>query len=131
MAMWLMPCVARTALVAWLVVVMGGGVGRCEVGVMTRHDVMEAVLRNRPERVAEDVDGYIATVECSRMGERLTLVINGRSFRVAVADCATSAAVGVWPTKGGRIWLGDVEKRLWEAARAPGRPVGVMLCQVP
>jgi hypothetical protein len=96
---------------------------------MTRHDVMPAVLANRPERAAADVDGYVATVECSRMGERLTLVINGRSYRVAVADCATSAAVGVWPMKNGRRWLGDVEKRLWEAAGAPGRPVGVMLCR--
>ena len=107
----------------------GGGLPVCEVGVMTRHDLMPQVLAARPERVDASVDGYIATVECKRVGETLTLRVNGRSYRVRVADCATSAPVGRWPTKGGAIWLGDIEKRLWEAARLPGRPAGVVLCR--
>lgn len=117
-----------TLAVAMGMVVSGAG-PPCEVGVMTRHDVMGAVLAERPERVVEGIDGYIALVECKHIGERYILWLGERMFDVSVADCVTSRPVGRWPEKGGIKWLGDVEKRLWEEAAVPGRPVGVLLCK--
>lgn len=100
--------------------------GVCFAGVMTAHMLMPEVLANRPERVCNDCDGYIATVECKHIGKRYTLLIGGKRFRVTVADCVTSKPVGQWPMKLGRPWLGDI-------APFPGmspltKPTPVLLC---
>ena len=82
--------------------------GVCFAGVLTAHLLMPQVLVNRPERICIDCDGYVATVECKHIGKRFTLIMAGKRFKVAVADCATSQPVGQWPQKLGRSWLGDV-----------------------
>lgn len=99
--------------------------GLCVAGVMTAHMLMPAVLENRPERVCTDCDGYIGAVKCQDMGKRYSLFVEGKRFRVAVADCATWA-VGRWPYKAGQPWLGDI-------APLPGlpplsKPTQVLLC---
>jgi len=109
--------------------------GACVAGVMTLHLLMGPVLAAHPERVRADVDGYVATVECREVGKVKVLLLGGRRYRVAVADCATAAPVGAWPQKRDpagvlQPWLGDAELgAIWPEGLA-WRPQPAILCEV-
>ena len=109
-------------------------VGACTVGVMTLHMLMPAVLAVHPDRYCSECDGHIALVECARLGERYTLILNGRSFVVEAADCAARQTPNPWPMKRApgqapAPWLGDVSEYLWNRADAPMAPTPAMLCR--
>lgn len=108
---------------AWLL-------GACMSGVVTLHGVMPQVLHAYPERHCIECDGYMAVVDCRAIGTAYRLFINGKTFLVETADCVTSAppAVGDWPRKRGRLWLGDIDATLWDAADLPLAPFSAMLC---
>ena len=109
-------------------------VGACVAGVVTLHMLMPAVLAVHPDRYCSECDGHIAIVECARLGERYTLILNGHSFVVEAADCAARQTPDPWPLKrvpGGRMapWLGDVAEDLWKLAGAPMAPTPALLCR--
>lgn len=102
----------------------------CISGVITLHGVMPSVLQVFPERHCADCNGYVAPIDCNAMGRRYGLFVNGKAYRVAVADCVTTTppALADWPRKGGRLWLGDVDATVWVVADLPLAPFPAILC---
>ena len=97
----------------------------CRAGLATRHEAWDSVFDNFPERLRDDVHGYIAVQDCAEMGSLYTLHIGKSAYTVAVADCRNRAAT----LRPG--WLVDVDDRLWYASDTPNRPVSARLCPVP
>lgn len=102
----------------------------CVSGVITLHGVMPSVLQTFPARHCANCDGYFAPVDCNVMGKRYGLFVNNKAYRVAVADCVTTTppTLADWPRKGGRLWLGDVDADVWNAADLPLAPFPAILC---
>jgi hypothetical protein len=86
------------------------------------HKAWDGVFQHFPERLTNDVHGYIATADCNEMGERKRLYFGGRWWDVAVADCLERSRT---PQPD---WLVDVDSRIWYAAGAPMRPVLAVVC---
>ena len=74
---------------------------------------MPQVIANYPNRQQPDVDGYIAVVDCGRMGSHYVLRLDGRDYIVAVADCAQVRDVAHIEYAFGGKWIADVDERLW------------------
>ena len=74
---------------------------------------MPAVIANYPNRQQSDVDGYIAVVDCGRMGSHYVLQLDGQTYLVAVADCAQVRDVAHIEYAFGGKWIADVDERLW------------------
>ena len=101
----------------------------CQTGIATRHAAFEQVFANFPDRLRNDVHGYVAVADCDEMGKLYDLTINGKTYRVAVADCL-NRSMPMPTTKGKLSWLVDVDDRLWWAAATPNRPVEATLCEL-
>ena len=83
------------------------------IGIVTLHLAMPQVIANYPNRADSTVDGYIAVVDCGRMGSRYVLELDGQTYLVAVADCAqVRDAAHIEYAFGGK-WIADVDERLW------------------
>ena len=75
---------------------------------------MPAVIANYPNRQQSDVDGYIAVVDCRRMGNHYVLQLDGQTYLVAVADCAQVRDVAHIEYAPGGRWIADVdETTIW------------------
>ena len=74
---------------------------------------MPQVIANYPNRQQPDVDGYIAVVDCGRMGSRYVLQLDGETYLVAVADCAQVRDVAHIEYAFGGRWIADVDEHLW------------------
>ena len=103
----------------------------CRTGVLSEHRNFESVFWHFPDRLAPDVHGYIATANCTEMGDRLTLVVGDRYYSVVVADCLNAehriAHTKLWRGR----WLADVDEFLYSAARLkPNGNIG-SLCNYP
>lgn len=73
--------------------------------------------------------GYVATNDCSQVGQMATLIApDGRGYRVLIADCG-GAGEGVgaeWMTANGIVV--ELDNRLWERLTSEhGRPLKVTL----
>ena len=75
-----------------------------------------AVIANRsvPGRTAHtlpanhaDYDGYIAVLDCDRIGDVVTVRWNGHTARAVVFDCAGDSATRAWMRRGNVI--GEVD----------------------
>lgn len=75
---------------------------------------MPAVLDNYPDRADPTVDGYIAVVDCGRMGSRYVLELDGKTYLVAVADCAQVRDVAHIEYSFGGRWIADVDATIWD-----------------
>lgn len=71
--------------------------------------------------------GYIATNDCSQVGQMLTLIDPaGRAYRVLVADCAGRDGGSEWMTD--HDIIAELDHALWqELTAAHGRPLEVTL----
>lgn len=101
----------------------------CRQVVVTRHDAMPAVLRNKPERICPpgECDGYIAPFDCRLLGNRYVMVLGGETYRLKATDCS------VWgPThpklEGTPDWFGDVWLADPVAHASINAPRKVLLC---
>jgi len=83
------------------------------IGIVTLHLAMPQVIANYPNRQQSDVDGYIAVMDCGKMGRRYVLELDGHDYRVAVADCAAVKDVAHIEDAFGGRWIADVELKLW------------------
>ena len=82
-------------------------VGECKTGDATLHNAWASVFMHFPDRLDENVDGYIAVNDCSQIGEYRNLYLGNRWFYVRIADCRN-------PTdKADKNWLVDVDYRIW------------------
>lgn len=106
------------------------GVDRtCESGLVTRHDAFySSVLQVFPERAVAGVHGYVGVADCSLMGRRGELWLQGHRFEVSVADCLNRAHTTAHDALWGDTWLADVDRKLWIEAGAPGKPTEAMIC---
>jgi hypothetical protein len=86
---------------------------------------MSAVLATKPERACDGCT-YYASVLCQDIGKRLTLQVAGAEIPVVVIDCATWA-VGEWPMKQGKMWLGELDINSWP--NMPIVPLEAVLCE--
>jgi hypothetical protein len=88
-----------------------------------RHDIW----RNEPPRDLQDVDGYIAAMDCSRVGQVTTLYgPDGRAYSVLVADCA--GADGPPDRFSRRRIIAELDGRMWaELTAAHGTPLAIGL----
>lgn len=101
----------------------------CQSGFVTRHDAFySSVLQVFPNRAVPGVDGYFATRDCSMLGMRGILYLNGQQFDVVVADCTNQNHIKdstlLWKGK----YLGDVDRKNWIEAKAPNRPIEADIC---
>lgn len=97
--------------------------------------VMEGVVRVRLDNdwwpVALPVDwytvhGYIAVMDCSRVGQVTTVYVGGQGYRVLIADCAGDDGPPERFQEMGVIL--ELDARLWEKFTAQhGRPLVVGL----
>lgn len=88
------------------------------------HLAMPQVIANYPNRADPTVDGYIAVVDCGRMGSRYVLRLDGRDYIVAVADCAQVRDVAHIEYSFGGRWIADVDEHLWDdLPRIPQRAI--------
>ena len=74
---------------------------------------MPTVLNNYPDR-RQDVDGYIARIDCGEIGRRYVLELDGAAYLVAVADCAQPRDVQHLEYAFGGRWIADVDAMLWD-----------------
>lgn len=102
----------------------------CITGTATRHDAIPTVLHNKPDRIAPDVDGYIAMRDCAEINNRYYLVANDTIFLTQVVDCTNrehvKASKRLWKGK----WLLDIGEYLWRSVRLPNKPNKVTLCSI-
>lgn len=84
-----------------------GAPTQCEVGHATLHNAWAGVFAHFPERIDPTVDGYIATADCSEIGEYRIMAFGGRLWRVRVADCLNRHDA---PSPG---WVADIDYRIW------------------
>lgn len=75
---------------------------------------MPQVIANYPDRADPTVDGYIAVVDCGRMGSRYVLRLDRRDYIVAVADCAQVRDVAHIEYAFGGRWIADVDATIWD-----------------
>ena len=75
---------------------------------------MPQVIANYPNRQQSDVDGYIAVVDCGRMGSHYVLQLDGQTYLVAVADCAQVRDVAHIEYSFGGRWIADVDATIWD-----------------
>ena len=75
---------------------------------------MPQVIANYPNRQQPDVDGYIAVVDCGRMGSHYVLQLDGQTYLVAVADCAQVRDVAHIEYAFGGRWIADVDATIWD-----------------
>ena len=86
----------------------------CEMGVLSHYDgaPTRAVIANRsvPGRTActlpanhADYDGYIAVLDCARIGEVVDVRWRGHAARLLVFDCAGDSATRAWMLRGNVI----------------------------
>jgi len=75
---------------------------------------MPQVLDNYPDRQQSTVDGYIAVVDCGRMGSHYVLQLDGETYLVAVADCAQVRDVAHIEYAFGGRWIADVDATIWD-----------------
>ena len=66
------------------------------IGIVTLHLAMPAVLDNYPDRADPTVDGYIAVVDCGRMGSRYVLRLDGRNVPRRGGRLRTGAGRGTY-----------------------------------
>lgn len=86
-------------------------------GKIVLHNAFPAILRNFPERIQPDVDGYIAVTDCAEIGTRYTLVRAGQpDALVAVADCAWPRHAAYRAQMG---YIADVDAELWTGPELP------------
>ena len=78
------------------------------------HLAMPQVIANYPNRQQSDVDGYIAVVDCGRMGSHYVLQLDGQTYLVAVADCAQVRDVAHIEYSFGGRWIADVDATIWD-----------------
>lgn len=109
--------------VAWLV-------GACITGTVTMHALFPAVLAAYPARTCNGCDGYIAPIDCHDLGKKYQLILQGGSYLVQAADCATWQPPTPRPVKAGLPWLGDVQDTIWQLAGALMAPTPAMLCEL-
>ena len=84
------------------------------IGIVTLHLAMPQVIANYPNRADSTVDGYIAVVDCGRMGSRYVLQLDGQTYLVAVADCAQVRDVAHIEYAFGGRWIADVDATIWD-----------------
>lgn len=94
----------------------------CNTGIWARHHAFDVVFSNYPERIDLTVDGYIASVSCSDIGRKGSLILNGMVYFVRVADCFNRSAI---PSTG---YSGDIDYRLWYHSAAPNYPQRATIC---
>ena len=96
---------------------------------------MDATVRYRLDndvwRVQPPVDwytvhGYVAAMDCSRVGEVAVMLVDGREYRVLIADCAgDDGPIDRFTEQ--RIIL-EMDWRLWEKLTGKyGKPLPVSL----
>ena len=72
------------------------------------------------------VHGYVAAMDCSRVGEIAVMTVIGREYRVLIADCAGDDGPVDRFSKQGIIL--EMDWRLWEKLTGEhGRPLPVSL----
>jgi hypothetical protein len=111
----------------------------CERGVLSQYAAAptRAVISNRsvPGRTAytlpanhADYDGYIAVLDCARIGEVVDVRWNGNTARLLVFDCAGDAATRDWMRSGNVI--GEVSFDVAQRWGAVGRGMhGAWVCE--
>lgn len=98
-------------------------------GVMestVRYRLDYGVWRNPPPHDWYVVHGYVAAMDCSRVGEMATLTVYGRDYRVLIADCAGDDGP---PDRFERMGvIVELDWKLWERLTdRHGRPLPVRL----
>lgn len=113
------------------------GVDKYETGYASAYaeGVFESTVRYRLEndvwRVPPPHDwytahGYVAAMDCSRVGEMATMLVGSREYRVLIADCAGDDGPPDRFEKMNVIL--EMDWRLWEKlTQAHGRPLLVSL----
>ena len=102
----------------------------CEHGTLSYYAAAptRAVIANRsvPWRTAHtlpanhaDYDGYIAVLDCDRIGEVVDVRWNGHTARLVIFDCAGDAATRAWMRSGNVI--GEVSFDVAKRWRVIGR----------
>lgn len=86
----------------------------------------ENLWRNTPPRDPHDLDGYVASMDCSRVGQMATLYgPDGRAYSVLIADCAGPGDPGRFERMGVIL---ELDGRLWATMTAAhGTPLEVGL----
>lgn len=99
--------------------------GRFEEVVRYRLD--EGLWRHVPPRDWYTAAGYIATNDCSQVGQMATLTDPaGREYRVLIGDCAGNDGGAVWMTENNIV--AELDADLWQRLTDEhGRPLEVSL----
>jgi len=90
---------------------------QCETGYATLHQAWASVFYNFPERKDPNVDGYVAVVDCSQIGQYRWMKFGEGWYWVKIADCLNRS---LEPKPG---WLVDVSPNIWYA-EFPYVPLG-------
>ena len=83
--------------------------------------------RNEPPRDWHDVDGYIAAMDCGRVGQVTTLYgPDGRAYSVLIADCAGADGE---PDRFSNLGIiAELDANMWrQLTAAHGRPLKIGL----
>ena len=84
------------------------------------------LCRVRPPVDWYQVAGYVAGMDCARVGETTTVGVAGREYRVLIADCA--GADGPADRFSKRSIVLELDWRMWQRLTAEhGRPLAVEL----
>lgn len=85
------------------------------------------IWHNEPPRDLQDLDGYIASMDCARVGQMTTLYgPDGRAYSVLIADCmGNDGPVNRFSDLG---IIAELDGRLWDAMTADhGTPLEIGL----
>lgn len=115
--------ILRWLLLAPIIAILAAGPTDCQPITATRHEAWAGVFEYFPDRLRDDVHGYIATDDCAEMGRLYDILIDGERYRVVVADCRNRSL----PKRTSPPQI-DLDERIWWAANLPNRPATVTLC---
>ena len=59
----------------------------CQTGTITLHNNFESVFYYFPERLSDNVHGYVATENCDDIGRYGFIIVGNQVRKVKVADC--------------------------------------------
>lgn len=97
-------------------------ISNCRVEDFTLHTAFASVFANFPDRIDPSVDGYMASVDCSEMGEYRAVFFGRRWWVVRIADCLNPK------DKARPGWAGDLDYRIFYYAEVPIAPTPGIIC---
>ena len=89
---------------------------QCNTGFLTEHRAFDSVFYYFPERIRQDVHGYVATEDCNDIGKTGVLIVGNNIKFVSVADCLATKDKEKDPSRYDG-WVADVDMYLYWGMR--------------